>query len=383
VTGARFVPLVLKQVARHRTRSLLTASGVALAMFLFATISAAEEGVRAATTAAARDTTLVVYRENRFCPSTSRLPEHYQARMERIAGVREVVPIKVVVNNCRAGMDVVTFRGVPERDIALVARRLTFVGGSVEAWRARSDAALVGEALATRRRVRVGETLSAAGVTAVVAGIVRSKEIQDENVAYVQLPFLQRAAAGGGPGVVTQFNVRVSDDAEPEAVARAIDDEFRTDPEPTATRPERAFVAYAARDVVQIVGFARLLGWACLAAVLALVGNAIVLSVQDRIKEHAILQTLGYRPRLIAGLIVSEGLVLSLSGGVAGVLAAALAVRLGRFTMTVEGVSLTASASVTVTLVGLGLAAVLGIAAGLVPAVQASRRPIASCFRSV
>lgn len=381
--GLRFIPLVMKQVVRHRTRSILTASGVALAMFLFATISAAEHGVRAATTAAAQDATLVVYRENRFCPSTSRLPEHYQSRIERIAGVREVVPIKVVVNNCRAGMDVVTFRGVPEWDIESMSRRLTFVSGSLEAWRARSDAALVGEALATRRRVKVGETLIAAGVTAVVAGIVRSNEVQDENVAYVQLPFLQQAAAGGGLGVVTQFNVRVADDAEPEAVARAIDDEFRRDAEPTATRPEQAFVAHAARDVVQIVGFARLLGWACLAAVLALVGNAIILSVQDRIKEHAILQTLGYRPRLIAGLIVSEGLVLSLVGGAAGVLAAALAVRLGRFTMTVEGVSLTASTSLTVTLIGLALAAGLGVAAGLVPAWQASRRPIASCFRSV
>ncbi len=380
--GARFVPLVLKQVVRHRTRSLLTASGVALAMFLFAAISAAERGVRAATTAAAGDTTLVVYRENRFCPSTSRLPEHYQSRMERIAGVREVMPIKVVVNNCRAGMDVVTFRGVPEGDIERIAGRLTLVSGSLEAWRARSDAALVGEALATRRRVRVGDTLSAAGVTTVVAGIVRSPEVQDENVAYVRLAFLQRAA-GAGLGVVTQFNVRVAEGASVEAVARAIDDEFRRDAEPTATRPEQAFVAHAARDVVQIVGFVRLLGWACLAAVLALVGNAIVLSVQDRIKEHAILQTLGYRPGLIAGLIVMEGVVLSLIGGAVGVLAAALAVRLGRFTMTVEGVSLAASTSWKVTLVGLGLAALLGVMAGLVPAWQVSRRPIASCFRAV
>ena len=62
---------------RHRTRTLLTLLGVAVAMFLFCGVQAMQAGVRQATEATARDTTLVVYRQNRFCPATSRLPEHY------------------------------------------------------------------------------------------------------------------------------------------------------------------------------------------------------------------------------------------------------------------------------------------------------------------
>ena len=39
--------------------------------------------------------------------------------------------------------------------------------------------------------------------------------------------------------------------------------------------------------MIEIAGFMKWLGLGCLLAVLALVANAIVLSVQDRVREHA------------------------------------------------------------------------------------------------
>ena len=49
-------------------------------MFLFTAVETLQRSLAKATEATAADTTLVVYRQNRFCPSTSRLPEHYVAR---------------------------------------------------------------------------------------------------------------------------------------------------------------------------------------------------------------------------------------------------------------------------------------------------------------
>jgi putative ABC transport system permease protein len=379
----RYIPLVLKQVSRHPMRTLLTVLGVATSMFLFTSIQALQQGVSDATRATGKETTLVVYRQNRFCPFSSRLPEWYAARIEKIPGVVSAVPMKIVVNNCQASFDTVTFRGVPREDSATIAKNFTLIAGSLQDWGRRSDAALIGEALAERRRVRPGDTLAAAGVTAYVAGIVRSSEPQDQNVAYVDLKFLQQHAARGGDGIVTQFNVKVDDPAHLERVAGAIDDEFRHDTEPTDTRPEKAFVARAAHDLVKIVGFTRYLGWAALAAVLALVGNAIVLSVQDRIKEHAILQTLGFRGGLIARMIVAEGLVLGIGGGLLGSAAAFALMKFGSFSMTMEGASIGINASPTVVGLGLAISASVGILGGLVPGLQASRRQIAASFRAV
>lgn len=381
----RHIPYVLKQVIRHRTRSLLTIAGVATAMFLFCTVQAMQRGVKAATEVTALDTTLVVYRENRYCPFTSRLPQHYLSRIESIPGVSSAVPMRILVSNCRASLDVVTFRGVPQQQfVDQYVSKLDIVDGSIDQWERRSDAALVGESLAIRRRIHVGDRFSAAGITVYVAGIVRSDEPQDRNVAYTHLSFIQEASKRGGTGgVVTQFNVKVDDPEQLESVAAAIDAEFASDQEPTSTYAEKAFVARAASDVVEIVSFASWLGWGALAAVFALVANAIVLAVQDRVRDHAVLQTLGYSGSLIGQLIVAESTLMGVCGGVVGAIAAYAVVYQGRFSLTMEGLNVEITADPVIVIVGLLMSVALGVLAGLAPAWQASRREIASCFRAV
>ena len=380
----KFIPYVVKQIVRHRTRSLLTVAGVATAMFLFCAVQAMQAGVRQATETSAQDTMLVVYRQNRFCPATSRLSEHYQARIERVPGVAFAMPVKIEVTNCGASLDVITFRGVPpEHFAARYAPAVEVIEGSIEAWTGRSDAALVGETLARRRGWKAGDRFTAVGVECIVAGIIRSGEPQDQNVAYVHLPFLQQGTGAKKLGVVTQFNVRVRDAQKLDEVARAIDAEFAHDPDPTQTSSEKAFVGRAASDVVRIVEFASWLGWACLAAVLALVANAIVLSVQDRIKEHAVLQALGFKGGLIARLIVAEGMLVGLIGGLVGTALALAAIRFTGLTLSNEGMSVPIKASGGVMLAGMLVSGLLGVAAGLVPAWQVSRRQITECFRAV
>ncbi len=378
----RWVPYVFKQVARHRIRSLLTIAGIGIAMFLFTAVQAMNKGVTAATTATANDTTLVVYREDRYCPATSLLPQDYQSRIESVDGVVSATPMKIVVSNCRTSLDVVTFRGVP-KDEFLTERgdSIRIIAGSAEDWKRRTDAALLGETLANRRGLRPGMTFDAAGITAYVAGVLRSDDLQDQNVAYTALEFVQLAGRDQ-LGIVTQFNVKVQDASMLARVAGDIDETFRTAQEPTATFDEKAFIGRIAEDIVELVGFARWLGLGCLAAVLALVANSIILGVQSRVAEHAVLQTLGYSGRLVAGLIVSEGVVLALLGGGVGAAAAVAVARYGNFALSVEGTSIPIVADAALLAWGLGICGLIGVLAGLVPAWQASRREITECFRA-
>lgn len=381
----RLFPFIFKQIVRNRIRSLLTICGIAVAMFLFTFVDAMRTGVLAATTENANDATLVVYRENRYCPFTSRLPQYYSDRIDRVEGVANVVPLQIMVNNCRASLDVVTFRGVPNADLEQALEPgWSITDGSLEQWRHRSDAALVGESLAQRRGIKVGDRFTASGMSVFVAGILETDAPQDRNVAWVQLPFLQESMRRGGTGgTVTQFNVRVEDPMQMDAVADAIDAEFAHDEHPTTTRSEKAFVGRAARDIIEIVGFASWLGWGALATVFALVANAIALAMRDRIRDHAVLQTLGYTGGLIGAMVIIEGATLGAIGGTIGTLGAWALARLGRFSMTMEGLNLEISANPTLLLIGLALSLALGVLAGAVPAWRVARRDIAQCFRAV
>jgi len=272
--------LSLRMLLRNRMRASLAVAGIAVAVFILCAERAVQGGVREATTINERDTRLVVYRANRFCPFTSHLPERYAGEVASMPGVKSAVPMQIVVSNCQASLDVVVFRGVPAADAERsLAPRLRFVEGSLADFLARDDAALVGSGLAARRGLRTGDRLQSAGITVTIAGIVDAEGPQDRNSCLVHLPFLQAASGGTQGGTVTQLEVEVDDPSKLREVASAIDAYFATDRAPTTTRPEKTFVARAAADLVAIADFAGLLGIGALLAIFALVANAIVLSL--------------------------------------------------------------------------------------------------------
>jgi putative ABC transport system permease protein len=349
-------------------------------MFLFNTVETLQAALKSATTKSDGDTTLVVYRENRFCPATSRLPEHYLRQIRDIDGVVAAIPIQVAVNNCGASLDVIAFRGVPSEDLLRYNPELEVISGSLETWKDRSDGALVGEHFAARRNLEPGDTFEAVGVRVFVSGIIRSGLPQDNNVAYVHLPFLQQASRVG-LGTVTQFNVKVAEASLLEPVSAAIDQLFASDSAPTITRPEKAFFAQTAKDMIEMIGFTRWLGMGAVLSVLGLIANALLLAARSRIKESAVLQTIGYPSEAIAVLVILEGLLLGLLGGVLGTIASSVFLGLRRYTFGNEGLTLAVSPSMEVVLSGILVALLVAIIASLWPAVHAARQPIVQSLR--
>ncbi len=373
----RTAVLSLRMLSRNRLRAFLAIVGISVAVFLLCAERAVHSGVTEATAATERDTRLIVYRANRFCPFTSQVPERYTDDLLKIPGVKSAVPMQIIVSNCRASLDVVVFRGIRASDAEqTLARRVTFTEGSLANFLARTDAALVGSALAERRHLKVGDRFASAGITVTVAGIVESDGPQDRNACYVHLPFLQSSSGGVQGGDVTQFEVEVSDAKQIHEVAAAIDEHFANDPAPTSTRPEKAFVARAAQDLVAIADFAGWLGIGALVAVFALVANSIVLSLEGRTRELAILQSIGFRSSMIAWSIVIESLAIALGGSLLGATAAYLTLAYGGFSLGAEGVLVEFQPSLTVSAAAVVVAAAVGLAAGCVPAITASRKSI-------
>jgi putative ABC transport system permease protein len=375
----KFAPYVLKSLWRQPTRTALTVSGSAVALFVFSFVGAVQDGLADLTRRRDAERTLIVFQANRFCPSTSRLPEDYARTISKMDGVRDVVPIKVFMNNCRASLDLVVFHGIPPEKLRS-ARDLRLVSGSWADFEGRRDAALVGRALARRRGLAVGQRFSIGEVTVTVAGVFAATAAE-ENFLYTHLEFLQRTRGLNSAGTVTQFEVRLADGADPGAVGRSIDQAFRGGPVATDTRPKGVFEANAVGDLAALIGFAAYLGYACVGLVLALVATTAVMAVQDRVREHAVLQTLGFTGRRIFGLVLAESLLVSLTGGLLGVGLALAALAWGELAVGTEGVTIAFRPSVGLAATGLAVTAAVGALAGLAPGWQAARAEIVASLR--
>lgn len=373
-------PYVLRSLWRNRTRTVLTVSGTAVAMLVFCFVDAAREGVDRLGRRARADRTLIVFQANRFCPATSHLPEDYGPTIARVPGVADVLPIQVFTNNCRASLDVIVFHGLPPRRLP-AARDLTLLAGDWDRFYQQHDAAVVGRAVAARRRLGVGDKFTIGKVSVTVAGVFAAEQPAAENYIYTHLDFLQRTPGLRAVGRVTQFEVRLAEGADPQAVGAAIDDGFRAGPAPTDTRPQAAFQASSLTDVVEMIGLVQYVGYACVGLVLALVATTTMMAAQDRALEYAVLQTIGFSPPRLFRLVVAESVVMSLAGGLAGVGLAMAALFWSAPAVGAEAVTIALAPSAQLAWSGAAVSGLVGVVAGLSPGWRAARADIPAALR--
>lgn len=376
----RFIPYVVKTIWRHRTRTLLTISGTAVAMFVFAFVGAVQQGLNRMISDQQQNQTLIVFQANRFCPSTSKLPEDYALKIRKMAGVKDAIPIKVYMNNCRASLDVVVFNGLPADKLRAV-RSIDLQSGEWSQFEQQRDAALVGRAVAKRRHLSLGQKFTIGGLTVAISGIFASDIPAEESMIFTHLEFLQRTPGLHSVGTATQIEVALNPTTDAQAACKQIDDLFRSGPVATNTRTKGAFQAKAVGDLFELVGFIRYLGLACVAMVLGLVATTTIMGMQDRIKEHAVLQTLGFTGWHIFGFVMVESTTMCLIGGLIGTACALLTLQFSGIALGAEGILIAFRPSLSLATMGLGTSALVGLLAGIVPAWQAARADIVRALR--
>ena len=377
----KFLPYVLKTLWRHRSRTILTVSGSAVALFVFCFIGSVQQGMNDLQIQQSAKQSLVMFQANKFCPATSHLPQDYEFKIKKVDGVRDVVPIQVFTNNCRASLDVIVFYGVPAKKVR-TARDFQLVSGDWTNFEEHQDSAVVGRAVASRRNLKTGEKFSIGDLTVQVAGVYTSNDPAEENYIYSHLEFLQRSKSQNFVGAVTQHEILLEPNVDGTVKSKEIDDLFRGGPVQTDTRAKGVFQAKSLGDLAQLIGLAHYLGYACVGLVLALVATTTVMSVQDRIKEHAVLQTLGVTGSRVFRLVLSESTLLSIAGGLVGVAAAMLVLQLSHLSVGAEAVTIAFRPSWTLAASGMAVATVVGVLAGIVPGWQAARAEIVAALRT-
>lgn len=177
---------------------------------------------------------------------------------------------------------------------------------------------------------------------------------------------------------VSYFGVRVDDPARSGPVAAAIDAMFANSAAETRTESERAFRLGFVAMSGAILAAIRIVSYVILAIILLVVSNTIAMGVRERTVDLATMRAIGFRPRHVIGLVLVESAVIGVIAAALGVAAAPLVIRaFGRIVTSAMGTF--PKPIVDPATLAIGAAAVIAVAlvAGVIPAIQAARLPVA------
>ncbi len=178
------------------------------------------------------------------------------------------------------------------------------------------------------------------------------------------------------------FIARVDSPDSMPRVAQTIDAMFRNSPEPTKTETEKAFELSFIAMMGNVKAFIMGISMAVVFAILLVSGNTVAMTIRERIREVAVLKTLGFTQRAILVIFISEAVTLSLIGGLLGAIGAIWLVHV--VASSPQGQMLGAITVTGPTLaVALLIAAIVGLVSAFLPSYRASRLQIADGLRHV
>ena len=249
----------------------------------------------------------------------------------------------------------------------------------------------VGRALAVRYGWRLGDSLVLKGSVYpgewpfVIRAIYRGAEPQtDESRFFFHWDYLNESlkkSRHSRADTVGWFLIRA---ARPELVpqiAAQVDAMFQNSLAETLTETEKAFHLGFVAMTETILLAIQVVSWVVIGVILVVLANTMAMSARERLGEYAILKTMGFKARHLAGLILGESLILALAGGLVGLSLTFPAVRVFKSQLG-QYFRVFPLTRATLTL-GLVVALAVGVLAALLPAWRASRVSIAVALRKV
>jgi putative ABC transport system permease protein len=378
----RFLPLLRANLGRHKRRTLLTIASVALALFLFASLRTVITTLgSAAQFGSARR--LVTTNSTGFVLP---LPVAYANRIQTIDGVQGVTWANWFGGRYGDGKRFFANFAVDAKSYLDLYPEMSVPADQREAFLQDRAGALVGVRLLDVFGWKVGQNITLQGTifpgdwTFTIRGAYTPTDpaINDDALMF-HFDYLDERI--GRPGQAGWYILQIDHPENAARVAKVIDDQFRNSPAPTKTGTEQAFNASFATMWGNVSLLMNTIGMAVVFAILLVTANAMMMSARERGREVAVLKTIGFTDRRLFGLVMLEAGIITVTGAVIGLGAAKLLYRATNFNAAgfLPGFDVTWS---TLALGG-GIALVLMLASGIVPAARAARLPVVTALRNV
>jgi putative ABC transport system permease protein len=372
---------------RKRLRTFFTVASIAASMFgltmLLAVVNSIESSFR--TAVAPR---VIVHSATSLAVN---LPYSAIDKLRQVPGVIEALPWTWFGGTYKQDQKnfFAQFATTPE-DVLKIYPEYIIPDDQMAAWKADRTGCVIGEQLAKRFKLKVGDKMPIQGtiypirLDLTVRGIMKSKNATDNTVVMMfQRDYMEELL--GRPGSVGSFWLRLKSAEDVAPVMRAVDRMFYNSDHETKTETERAFQLQFVSMLGNIRAMAIFVGILATISILLIVGNTMAMSVRERTSEIAVLKTLGYEPGRILGMVLSESVVLASIGGAVGFLPALALTPVVRGFAESGGIAFLQNyrlAGSVAALIG-GIVFFVGFASGVFPAWNSSRLNVVTGLRKV
>ena len=384
----KFWPLLWTSLKRRKARTIFTLLSIVVAFVLFAYLGAVRVAFSAGVDVAGADRLWTTHKTSIIQP----LPASYQDQIARVPGVLMVTHASWfggIYQDAKQG-----FQGVfqaPVDPVAYLALVPEFKvpDDQKKAWMEDREGVLVGEATANRYKWKVGDRVPVQATfwrkkdgsrvwEFNIRGIYTGAKGVDTSQFLFHYDYFDEARPDVTKGIVGWYMARIDDPKNSTKISKAIDDIFANSPAETKTVTEKMLAKSFADQIGDIGAIIQWILAAVFFTLLLVTGNAIAQSVRERTNELAVLKTVGFSDATTLGLVLAESGILCFIGGSIGLILGSMAVGAGDPT----GGFLPIFYLPTKHLVlGVTFVILLGLIAGILPAVQAMRLRIVDALR--
>ncbi len=318
--------LVFRNALRHKLRAALTVLGITIAILAFGVlrtlVTAWYSGVNAASS------TRLVTRNS--ISLAFFLPISYKEKIRQVPGVKSVSYALWFNGSYISEKNFIPNFAIEPKTFLALYPEYALPDAQRDAFFRDRKAAIAGRKVAQRFNWKVGDAISLKGTIFpgtwdfVIRGIYTGTEKStDETQLFFHWDYLNERLRKTLPRRADQtgfYLIGIDNPARAAEISAAVDETFRNSLAETLTETEKAFQMSFVTMTEAIVTVIQIVSFLVIVIIMAVVANTMAMTARERIGEYSIMKTLGFGGVHIAGLILGESLVITMTGCALGII---------------------------------------------------------------
>jgi putative ABC transport system permease protein len=377
----KYLPLVLRNLARNRRRTILTILSIAVCLFLFSVLMSVPGTLDLVLKSSAASLRLICHSKAGLAYT---LPESYQSKIAALPHVEGVDAWNWFGGIYHEPSDQFPNLAIDQNQMNTVWTDWNLAPEYREAFKRERIGCIVGASTMSRFHFRIGQQIALRGtvypvpIQLKIVGAFGGKTMPD--MILFHRDYMQERV--GRTHLADMFWIKVDRSESIGLVIEEIDREFANSSSETQTESEAAFQGTFVKMIRPLVALAEVVAMIVLLVVGAVSSNTAAISIRERSREIAVMRSLGFRARTVMAIVLIECVVLGVIGGILGIGAAYITLRelmLGSSFGLAGGLGMPPQ----LILKGLMIAAAIGLLSGFIPARRAASRTIVEGLRSL